>query len=217
MCASLCNPRNRYKFFDTYKLVGCYNSDESHEYNPERSEFEFKTVLVYGLIHKKYLSANTPDKIVVKTIHRSFYDFNTRTDPNFEKKPITEQLKFLVALIRQTLASNFGVKVDDELIQWLKRYISRQEVITLDKRLLTERKDLFYYVKLFATNNYDYFEEALRNEDRVNLAKFINNFAALLSQDEYLFSKYFANKKHTLKMYGTCGHFYGIEHAESLG
>ena len=217
MCASLCNPRNRYKFFDTYKLVGCYNNDESHEYNPEASGYEFKTVLVYELIHQKYLSAKTPDKIVLKTIHRSFYDFDTRTDPNFEEKPISEQLKFLVALIRQTLSSNFGVKVDDELIQWMKRYISKQEVITPDKRLLTDRKDLFYYVNLFATNTYDYFEEALRKEDRVNLAKFINNFAALLSQDEYLFSKYFAKKKHTLKMYGTCGHFYSIEHAESLG
>jgi len=90
-------------------------------------------------------------------------------------------------------------------------------VIGPDKKLLTNKKDLFYYVNLLSTNNYEYFEEALRRQDRASMAKFIDNFAILLSQEEYVFSKYFSSKNHTLKLYGTCGHLYAIEHAESLG
>ena len=217
MCASLCNPRNKFKSFGTYKLVGCYNQNENRELNADA--YEFKTVLVYQITHPKYVSYETPANLVLKTSHRSFYDFDSRIDSDFSKKQINDQLKFLVTLIRSTLSSNYGIQVDNELIMWLQRYLrgKKEDVIGPDKKLLTNKKDLFYYVNLLSTNNYEYFEEALRRQDRASMAKFIDNFAILLSQEEYVFSKYFSSKNHTLKLYGTCGHFYAIEHAESLG
>lgn len=213
MCASLCNPRNKFKNFEVYHLVGCYNYDGQQ--NPlSMDEFEFKTVLVYEVTHKRYINADTPERIVLKSAHKSIFDFDTRIDSDFDTKSIDDQLKFLAALIRQSLVNNYGVQVDDAMIDWLRKYLQRKKVST---GITPNKKDIFYYVNLLATKNYDTFENVVRNAERRELARFIKNLALLLSQEEYLFSKYFAGKNNTLNVYGTCGHFYAIEHAESLG
>jgi hypothetical protein len=62
---------------------------------------------------------------------------------------------------------------------------------------------------LFSTNPYD-FEKALKNKDKILLNNFITNLVILMSQDEYLFYRFFNNKPGSLKIYGSCGHFYGI-------
>src|SRR4051812_19827431 len=49
------------------------------------------------------------------------------------------------------------------------------------------------------------------------LGLFIRNLAALLEQDEYLFYAYFRGLGGVVKLHGTCGHYYAVEHAESLG
>ncbi len=214
MCASLCNSRNKLRKFEVYKLVGCYNYDEPKD-DPlsHNNEYEFKTVLVYELIHKRFLSKETPERLVLKSAHKSMYDFDTRIDSDFEKKSVGEQLKFLAAIIRQALSSNYGVQVDKSLLNWLKKYL-RQEAVSTG---VSKEKDMFYYVNMLATKNYEDFENSLRKSDKRELARFIRNLALLVSQEEYLFSKYFQRKEHTLDVYGTCGHFYAIEHAESLG
>ncbi len=211
MCASICNPRNKLKKFEVYKLVGCYNYNEDQD--QMKIGYEFKTVMVYEVIHKRYINKDTPERLVFKSAHKSIYDFDSRIESDFETKSIVEQLKFLSALIRQTLSSSYGIQVDQSLMNWMKKYIRRESVSTG----LNKDKDIFYYVNLLSTKNYENFENVLRKSDKRNLANFIKNLDLLISQDEYLFSKYFQKKDHTLDVYGTCGHFYAIEHAESLG
>lgn len=212
MCSSLCNPRNKHKKFDVYRLVGCYNYDEPQDSLLHES-FEFKTVLVYEITNKRYITRETPERLVLKSAHKSFYDFDTHIDTiEFEKKSLNEQLKFLVSLIRTSLESSYDIMVDNAMINWLKIYL-KDGII----KESNDDKDLFYYVKKLSVNNNDFFELALKNSDRMNMAKFIQNLALLMSQDEYLFARLFAEKNHTLNVYGTCGHIYAIEHAESLG
>lgn len=52
--------------------------------------------------------------------------------------------------------------------------------------------------------------------DKKLLARYITNFVVLTGQDEYLFYKLFQSKPGTLKVNGTCGHFYMTEYVDDL-
>lgn len=57
---------------------------------------------------------------------------------------------------------------------------------------------------------------ALKTMDKHLMARFITNLVVLTSQDEYLFFKLFHSKPGSLKINGTCGHFYATEYVENL-
>jgi hypothetical protein len=69
---------------------------------------------------------------------------------------------------------------------------------------------------MLSAENFDYFKQAVLSEDKKKLAIFITNLMVLLNQEEYLFYKYFQDKPESLKIGGSCGNFYAVEHAESL-
>ena len=70
---------------------------------------------------------------------------------------------------------------------------------------------------MFAVNATRQFEEAIRSDDKTRLAVLIHNLVVLMYQDEYLFYRLFQHKPDSLKIYGSCGHFYAVEYASSLG
>ena len=212
LCNSLCNSKNEFRFLEDYKLVGCYRNgiEENQGYQDRYAEVEFKTVLVYELVTKSGKS-NKASKIVLKSRHKSFYDFDTHIDYDFKEKSIYEQLKFLITLIQTTIQSNFGVKVNNDMIDWLAGYL-KNETQKYDNSM----KDIFYYVKLLGTHNFEYFEKALKSNNKQQMAVFITNLAVLINQEEYLFYRYFQTKRNTLDVLGTCGNFYAVEFAESL-
>jgi hypothetical protein len=212
MCYSLCDPKNKFKYFDSYKLVGCYKNDMDDNHNQGIEFQEFKTVLVYEIANKESISNENPEILVLKSSHKSFFDFDTHIDYDFRDKSINEQLKFLVTLIRSTLQTNYGVKVDQAIDDWVENYLKNSDSVSFK---INER-NLIYYINLLGVKNQEYFENALKKRDKEKLSLFIKNLAVLLYQEEYLFFKYFHSQRETLKIYGTCGNFYAVEYAESL-
>jgi hypothetical protein len=112
------------------------------------------------------------------------------------------------------LFKNFGISIDREAINSLNDYIKNPKLF--QREVVSTKRDLNYYVKLLSGKNFNYFIKAIQNKNKENLATFISNLLVLLSQEEYLFYSYFKDKPESLKISGTCGNFYAVEHAESL-
>lgn len=213
MCSSICDPKNHFKFFDNYKLAGCFNNELIPR--SEEDDYEFKTVLVYEITDQKYVSNKMPERLVLKSSHKYFSDFDRHSGIDFSPNSIKEGLTFLVENIKQTLYSNYGIETDPALTSWADHYLKKN--ITIKESRSNNIKDIFYYLRLLSGNSYHEFVTALKNNNHELLTIFIDNLSTLLNQEEYLFSRYFGNRKHTLNIYGTCGHFYAVEFAESLG
>lgn len=213
LCHSICDRHNNLGYFDHYKLVGCFNSDLNHAF--EKDDYEFKTVLVYEIVNTKYVSNKMPERLVLKSTHKYYVDFERHSNLDFDPKSIKEGINFLVEFIRLTLYQNYGIETDPALTHWLDQYLKNN--ITINDTNSKNIKDIFHYVRLLSGDSYNEFISALKNDNAEDMTRFIDNLGALLNQEEYLFTRYFGNKKHTLNIYGTCGHFYAVEFAESLG
>lgn len=222
MCESLCDPVNKYEFYMDYKLVDCFNQKPTKDENNRVFEIydEFKAVLVYELANKngeRTKNRKRPNRLVLKSRQKFFLDFDTHLEFDFKEKPIFDQLEYLSAYFESTLESKYGVKIDKKNFQtWLDKYKEEPDVALLDIDNSILQNDLNYYIKLFSIGNFDDYLKALRKADTNELATFIQNLLILMSQDEYLFYRFFQSKPGTLKIHGSCGHFYLVEYAEPL-
>ena len=218
MCTDLCVRKK-------YKLVDCYSPSTS-ERNPagvfaQQPLDMSKTVLVYERIESDDVSNKneSPQRFVLKSSKRSFLDFDYRNlDFDLDQKPVVKQLEILVNHLNWVLKRNYGSGIDRDAFQWLRLYKKSPDLVinTYKKSKNLNKHDMFHYVKLLALNHGE-FLKALELNSPTQLALFINNFAVLISQEEYLFYKYYEAKPGVLKIYGTCGNFYAVEHAKSLG
>ena len=141
-------------------------------------------------------------------------------DFDFKDKPILEQLTHLKAYIDATLSTKFGIRLDpNELKAWSYEYEKdKKSAIDFLKNDVALKKtyDFNFYVKLFASENFNFYLEALENEDKRKMSNFIQNLMTLTSQDEYLFYTFYRLKPGAIKIYGSCGHFYMVEFAHPL-
>lgn len=221
MCSSLCDPKNKYEIYREYELVDCHNQsplkDESNNKIFEVYD-GFKAVLVYELKEKFNQKSNKPKRLVLKSRHKYYLDFDTHMDDDdFKDKPIVDQLNYLSAYIETTLESKYGVKFEKkEFNTWIEEYKqnSLEAIKNLNNSIL--KNQLNTYVRLFSMENFDFYYKALKEQNKNALATFIQNLIILMSQDEYLFYSFFQLKPGSLKLYGSCGHFYLVEYAEPL-
>ena len=213
MCSDLCSSRR-------FKLVDCYNPTVA-ERNPagvfDHQHHDLaKTVLVYERITG---AKNESRRFVLKSRKRSFLDFDYRSlDFDLDQKPVVKQLEILVNHLDSVLKRTYGTGLDRDAFKWLRLYKKNPELVisTYKKSKNLNKRDMFHYVKLLSLDH-EAFLRALEANSPTQLALFINNFAVLISQEEYLFYKYYEAKPGVLKIYGTCGNFYAVEHATSLG
>jgi hypothetical protein len=179
-------------------------------------------VFVYDLQTDREKSHTKPDdfaqpkRMVLKSRNRYYLDFSGTLDFDFNKNSVLNQLKILAAHFESTLSTKFGVQIDLNVSVWLENYSKNPKSVLDTMHKNFHVKDLIYYVKLFSVGNFEVFLDALRKEDNESLGNYIHNLLLLMSQDEYLFYRYFQAKPGTLKITGTCGHFYFVEYAEPL-
>jgi hypothetical protein len=206
ICSYLCNPSNKFEYYKNYKLSNCHNQKPTDEFGSDYNAF--KVVLIY----ENYKSSAEPKKLVLKSRHKHFLDFDFN-EFDFEEKKITEQITFLANYFESTLHNHFGISISKDVKYWIEALKINDKNINLKRNVNT--KDIFYYLHLFA---YDYkdFQTALINNDRILMAKFIKNLVILMSQEEYLFYRFFQSKPGVLKIFGYCGHLYLTEFAEPL-
>ena len=155
-----------------------------------------------------------PKQLVLKSRHRHFLDFDTHLEFDLEDKPIVNQLKVLVDHIESTLKTKFGIDISQDVKLWIQKLeLNTEKIRDLERQV--DKKDIFYYLNIFAFDHED-FKIAIKNNNKQLMAKFITNLVILMYQDEYLFYRFFQLKPGVLKIYGTCGHMYLTEYAESL-
>ena len=213
MCSEMCTHKR-------FKLVDCHNPTVA-ERNPagvfDQHHDLSKTVLIYE--RKDAGEKNESRRFVFKSRKRSFLDFDYRSlDFDLDQKPVVKQLEILVNHLDSVLKRIYGSGLDRDAFQWLRLYKKNPDLVinTYKKSKNLNKHDMFHYVKLLSVNHED-FLKALEANSQTQLATFINNFAVLISQEEYLFYKYYEAKPGVLKILGTCGNFYAVEYASSLG
>ena len=232
MCERLCDTQrnNDYQIFNDFTLNDCHY-DATSKYD------ENKVVLIYERAMSDVAGRSQEEadgdvenamgnkRFVLKSNKRYFLSFDVI---DLKKRTIVEQLTFLLRHIQVTLLDKFGVRIDDAAARvWLSQYAKRPEaalatMLNSDEQIgrggggrRRRRRDLLYYVRLLSTDA-DTFVHALSARDKRALATFIANLVLLMSQDEYLFHRYFGAKPGVLATYGTCGHFYAVEYAKPL-
>jgi len=208
ICSNLCNPSNKYEYYKNYKLTNCFNQKSFDEFGEAYDAF--KVVLIY----ETFGSSDNPKKLVLKSRRKHFLDFDTHMDFDFEEKTIIQQIEYLVSTFESTLKNQFGIQMSEDVNYSIKDLkTSGHNKINLKRNL--NKKDIFYYLQLFA---YDYkdFQMAIKNNDKLLMSKYIKNLVLLMSQDEYLFYRFFQSKPGVLKILGHCGHLYLTEYAEPL-
>lgn len=216
LCPVLCSPKNKFELLNEYKLVDCYNPKPIKSDDKIIELYDaYKAVLIYELIDQENNVSGKPKRLVLKSRHKYYFDFDTHLDFDFQEKSIIEQLKFLYDYFEITLDSKIGIKISKDAKLWLDDYTKNPSLDKIDMNKIVLKKDLLYYVKLFA-HDYKDFVDAIKSENRVLMYKFISNLVVLMSQDEYIFYRFFQLKPGVLKIYGTCGHFYSTEYAKSL-
>lgn len=223
MCHDICDEKNKLeRILDGYKLVDCYSVKPRSDNELFYKYDDYKSVFIYELDKsssrpERDQNVTRPRRIVLKSRKKSFYEFDTYLDFDFNKKPVLEQLDYLSTYIQSTLSSKFSIELNSNISQWVKEYAANpnQTLNTMHKRLNV--KDLVYYVKLFAAGDLlDVFIDALRTQNSEKLGYFIAQLIILMSQDEYLFYRFFQAKPGSLKIHSTCGNFYLVEYAEPL-
>ncbi|CAF0729418.1 unnamed protein product [Brachionus calyciflorus] len=215
ICSDICDPKNLYEFYKNYRLSDCYVKPQ----DKDRQFFtESKSVLIYELQDKTENSdQNQPKKLVFKSSNKYYLDFDTHLDYDFRQKTILEQLEYLQNFIDSTLYTKFDIQIDKKYFQtWSNQYTKDPiDAVEQIKKSIQEN-NLNYYVKLFDTDNFDYYLDALKNSNKEKLSSFIQSFIILTSQDEYLFYRFYQKKPGALRIYGSCGHFYMVEYAQPL-
>jgi hypothetical protein len=221
LCSHLCKKENKFEILKDYKLIDCYSFESSSENIHFRNAF--KSVFVYELQSEnaKEKSGDSsdltqPKRMVLKSRNRYYFDFGSNLDFDFNTKSVIDQLKLLAANFESTLNTKFGIQIDSNVSKWLENYSQNPKSVLDTMHKNFHVKDLIYYVKLFSVGNLDVFLDALRKEDKESLGNYISNLLLLMSQDEYLFYRFFQAKPGALKIDGTCGHFYFVEYAEPL-
>jgi hypothetical protein len=210
LCTQLCKTENKYEYIKNYKLVDCYNFKASYENIHSRNTY--KSVFIY----EEQGNGPTAKRMVLKSRKQYYYDFDVQTEAKFNEKPIIDQLTYLADYFESTLNRKFGIQIDQRVKKWLQDFRTNPKTVLDIMHKNYHMKDLIYYVKLFAAGNFDIFLDALRNNDSESLGNYIANLVVLMSQDEYLFFKFFQAKPGNLKIEGTCAHFYFVEYAEPL-
>ena len=193
LCNNFCNKKK------SYKLIKCYNNYRPEDFKDngkiEQKYDDFKIVLEYKLNDidgvNKYFKGD--EIVILKSRHKYFYDFDQYSFDIEKMKSVLDLKIFLQKYIESTLSHNFKLDVS-----------------------LNENLYLNYLVKLYDKYTFDLYEKAIENNDIELIRSYILNFLSLLEQDEYLFYKYFQTKQNILQIYGTCGHIYAIEKANSL-
>ncbi|RNA06432.1 FAM69C-like [Brachionus plicatilis] len=216
LCPHLCDKANSYGYYQNYRMSDCNVKGHLSENTFDLS----KSVLIYELYKDKDKIPEIPNKLVLKSTKQYYLDFDTHLDFDFKDKPILEQLKYLKMYIDSTLQTKFGIKLDpNELKAWSYEYEKdKKSAIEFLKNDMALKRtyDFNYYVKLFASDNFHFYLEALQSEDKRKMSNFIQNLMTLTSQDEYLFYTFYRSKPGAIKIYGSCGHFYMVEFAHPL-
>jgi len=212
-CEDLCRNRPTFDFYKNFKFTDCFNLGSDRSLDNVLYD-KYKAVIEYSNIDRQAVNRH-PAKIVLKSRNKYFLDFDPYLDFDFNQKPISEQLKLLIAYMKSTLKTKYDIDIDPDVQKWYDIYLKNEtEALRLLKNDF-RKQDLKYYLRLLSLNYAD-FERAIETKDKHLLATYITNLVILMSQDEYLFLRYFQNKPGTLKVYGTCGHFYFVEYAQSL-
>lgn len=198
LCDKLCK-----NYRSSFKLIKCYNNynkenmlniDESAKYD------DYKIVLEYEIIDKslqQFLNLSSNNRLILKTRHKYFEQYNQYTYDLDKINEIKSLNEFIITYFESTINHNFKttnftqIKTTEQLNEHLLRFYDS-----------------------FSFRNF--YSKSIETKDVDKLRVFISNLLTLLQQDEYLFYKYYASKRHTLSIFGTCGHFYAIEKATSI-
>jgi hypothetical protein len=213
ICAELCKKSNLFAFYKNYELIDCYNlRPVKGSSGNEIFEMydQYKAVFTYQLKRQEPLlqsnvSPKVPERIVLKSRNRYFFDFDSHLDFDFNQKKIEDQLEYLIGFFEGTLNVKFGIELDPAAREWLKIYKQDANKVLSTANKNFKNKDLIYYLKLFAVDNLDVFLDSLRNKNSVKMGNYIANLLILMSQDEYLFYRFFQAKPGVLKVIGSCG------------
>lgn len=218
LCEKLCADYTHYD--DDYELVDCYNpgllqldrDTMAHRYS------DYKTVLFYELKTQTAAknSSRKLKKLTLKSRKESYLDFDTTLDFDFADKSLNDQLDVLMNYIGNLLRVKFELKLNETAREWLNLYKSnsRAALDALDN--YARLNDLNYYLRLLYPDGYKVYIDALKTQNKPQLAMFVTNLMVLLGQDEYLFYRYFQAKPGVLKVFGSCGNYYMTEYAGDL-
>jgi hypothetical protein len=222
----LCKKTNKYEIIQDYKLIDCRESKDDKTDSLAINRKNKKMVLLYEQFEQekadrfawKVKSEDSLNKkrIVLASSKQYYHDFGMNGFLN-NKVSIQEMLESLAGQIQSNLNKNFGIEIDSRVNAWLLEFSKHPKaVLNRIQNSQKAKKDLIYYVKLFSADNFKLFIDAIQNNDRASLGNYIVNLMVLMSQDEYSFHRFFQAKPGTLKIEGTCGHFYFVEYAEPL-